>query len=152
MGRSAISQATEIAGVETVYPLRFKGEFAQPFPTIYWLHDRCLQKKLGEIERLNGVVRAEQWLIDDAARSEAYLSDHRFYAQTRWALLTPEHRNLVRQTASLRAVFDSGIAGIAKLNTVKCLHAQFAFHLVRREQGGTVIGRWIEQQAGFKSQ
>jgi len=61
-------------------------------------------------------------------------------------MLTDADRAIVEASPSLSRSFRGGIAGIANLDTVKCLHAHMAHHLARRDQGGTTLGRLIKDQ------
>ena len=42
----------------------------------------------------------------------------------------------------------TGIGGVANHRTVKCLHAQYAYHLAREE--GTTVGRLMEERFGIR--
>ncbi|MEM7626356.1 MAG: DUF501 domain-containing protein [Planctomycetota bacterium] len=135
-----------MSAYETVYPLRLTADDTPtPFPTIYWLTDPGLDHQLAELERQNFVGQFEQRLAKDAQLMAAYHADHAAYRDTRWAMLTAEDRATVEASPSLTRSFRSGIAGIANFDTVKCLHAQHAYHLARREAGGTTLGRLLDE-------
>ncbi len=42
----------------------------------------------------------------------------------------------------------TGIGGVANHASIKCLHAQFAFHLARSEVG-TTVGKILKKQYGI---
>ncbi len=150
--------------IEIIYPLRFpraashaapesaKGLVSspppRPFPTIYWLHDPALIRRLSELERLGHIRRLERRIAEDAELRAAYHADHEAYRSARWAMLTPEHRALVQGSPTVLKAFRGGIAGIANFDTIKCLHAQQAHHLATLAcgasgSGGTTLGRLI---------
>ncbi len=131
-----------------MYPLRSEAGRAVPFPTIYWLLDAALVRDLSELERLGGVGRLERAIAGDRALRAAYHADHGRYRQRRWAMLTDADRAAVEASPSLARAFRGGIAGIANFDAVKCLHAQYAYHLAEASRGGTVAGRWIDERRG----
>ncbi|MEO1237102.1 MAG: DUF501 domain-containing protein [Planctomycetota bacterium] len=132
-----------MAGYEPVYPLRFADDdTAQPFPTIYWLTDPDLDRRLANLERLGHIARLQQQLADDPALRAAIHADHAAYRDARWAMLTPEHRALVERSPSLLRTFRGGVAGTADFDHIKCLHAHYAHHLAT-DQPGTTLGRLI---------
>ncbi|MEM9916360.1 MAG: DUF501 domain-containing protein [Planctomycetota bacterium] len=134
---------------DLVYPLRHFPDRVEPFPTIYYLTDPDLLRAISELERQNFIGKFEQRLADDDALRAAYHTDHERYRDTRWAMLTDADRQVIEQSASLSRSFRGGIAGIANVNTVKCLHAHYAHHLATVESGGTVIGQMIDEQLGM---
>ncbi|MEM1110083.1 MAG: DUF501 domain-containing protein [Planctomycetota bacterium] len=132
---------------ETVYPLRRTDNGTpQPFPTIYWLSDPSLDHQLAELERLGYIGRFEQHLADDAELLAAYHADHVRYRDSRWSMLTDADRTTVESSPSLLRSFRGGIAGIANFDTVKCLQAQYAYHLAAADRGGSVVGHLIDEQ------
>ena len=135
--------------IDTVYPLRHFPDRVEPFPTIYYLTDPALVHAMSELERQQFIGRFERRLADDAELRAAYHADHERYRDTRWAMLTENDRQLIEQSASLSRSFRGGIAGIANLDTVKCLHAHYAHHLATAEAGGTTVGQMIDEQLGM---
>lgn len=132
---------------ETVYPLRHFPGHAEPFPTIYYLIDPALVHAISNLERQNHIGKFEQHLANDAELMASYRADHAAYRDTRWAMLTDEDRAVVEASPSLSRSFRGGIAGIANFDTVKCLHAQYAYHLAQHDTapGGTTLGRLIDE-------
>lgn len=129
---------------EVVYPIKTVGDRREPFPTIYWLLDRAISVRLSELERYGHVGLIEQQLAADPQLMQRYHDDHVWYRQQRWSMLTTDDRAWIEASPSWRRSFDAGIAGIAKLETVKCLHAQWAYHLAAADRGGTTVGQLIE--------
>ena len=132
--------------IDTVYPLRHVRGCAQPFPTIYWLRDPAIDRALAELERKGAIGRFEDQLAGAPALLARYHLDHARYRDARWAMLSDVDRAIVEGSPSLTRAFETGIAGIADFNHIKCLHAQYAFHLARQHQGGTTVGQLIDAQ------
>jgi hypothetical protein len=132
--------------INTVYPLRYQGpdNTPTPFPTIYWLADADLDRRLADLERLGHIRRIEQRLAEEDALRQAVHADHDAYRAARWARLTPEDRRVVEASASLSRAFRGGVGGTANPDTVKCLHAHYAHHLAAADRGGTTLGRLID--------
>ena len=135
-----------MSAFDVVYPLRYSEDgTAQPFPTIYYLTDAKLLHAMSELERHQHIRKLEQTLAANSALMAAYHAEHAAYRDTRWAMLTGEDRQTVEASPSLSRSFRGGIAGIADFDTVKCLHAQYAYHLAKQEEGGTTLGRLIDE-------
>ena len=130
--------------VETVYPLRHTPAGPTPFPTIYWLTNPVLVREMAELERRGGVRQLEAAIQEAPALRAAYHADQDRYRAARWTILTDADRRIVDASPSLTRAFRGGIAGIANPDAVKCLHAQYAFHLAEAARGGTAAGRWID--------
>ncbi|MGB0767218.1 MAG: DUF501 domain-containing protein, partial [Phycisphaeraceae bacterium] len=116
-----------------------------PFPTLYWLVDPAISAKIAEIERQGGVREIEEALRADGERLEQHRADNVLYAMSRWAVLNPEEKEIANKLALKPVLEDSGIGGVANHDAIKCLHAQYAFHLARHE-AGTTVGRLIRQR------
>ncbi|MEM6853160.1 MAG: DUF501 domain-containing protein [Planctomycetota bacterium] len=144
-----MSDDVSLEQYDLVYPLRHFPDRVEPFPTIYYLTDPDLLRAISELERQNFIGKFEQRLADDDALHAAYHADHEQYRDTRWAMLTDADRAIVEASPSLSRSFRGGIAGIANLDTVKCLHAHYAHHLATAESGGTTVGQMIDQQLGM---
>lgn len=130
-------------------PLLPHTETWQPFPTLYWLVDPDLNSKIANIERKGGVVEIEQAIADDNALQAAHRADNVFYAMARWAVLNEKEKQAARDLGMQDMLEHSGVGGVANHNAVKCLHAQYAFHLARRDKGSTV-GRLMEKRFGIR--
>ena len=129
-------------------PLVPCGETWQPFPTLYWLVDPGLSAVISEIERKGGVRTIEQALAEDAALLQAHRQDNAFYAMARWAVLNDKEKHAAHSLGMQQALKDTGIGGVANHDAVKCLHAQYAFHLARNETG-TTVGKLMERRFGL---
>lgn len=129
-------------------PLIPHEESWKPFPTLYWLVDPDLNAQISEIERKGGVRAIEQALADDTALQVAHREDNVFYAMARWAVLNDKEKKAASELGMQPMIENTGIGGVANHNAIKCLHAQYAFHLARYEKG-TAAGKLMHQQFGL---
>jgi hypothetical protein len=127
------------------HPLQRKGQTRQPFPTLYWLIDPALHSRIAEIERKGGVQAIEHALAEDEALLQAHREDNRAYAAARWALLCDADRQAAERLGAAVVLQQSGIGGVANHESVKCLHAQYAYHLAKHDKGSTV-GNLMQQR------
>lgn len=134
--------------VITNAPLIREAERWLPFPTLYWLVDPVLSTAVAEAERKGGVRAIERALQEDDALMAKHLEDNRRYAAERWALLSDAEKTLAEEHGLVGVLRDSGIGGVANHKTVKCLHAQAAYHLAR-QGGGSAVGRMMADQLGM---
>ncbi|MCS7198186.1 MAG: DUF501 domain-containing protein [Candidatus Bipolaricaulota bacterium] len=125
-----------------VAPLLIEDDRIEPFPTLFWLTCPILREQLARLEERGVIAQVEAELARDATLQARYIEDHRRYAAERFALLAPHERELLQERGWLEALRDRGIAGIADLRTVKCLHAHYAHHLARK----STIGRWLDKR------
>lgn len=100
-----------------------------PMPTLYWLCDPDLNRRVSRLEADGGVRRAER----EISRHEIE-SAHRRYATLRDSLI---------EDPTCRPRPSGGVAGTR--TGVKCLHAHFAWHLAG---GDDPVGRWVQVQLG----
>lgn len=131
--------------VITNLPLIVGPSSPMPFPTLYWLVDPFLTKRIADIERQGGIREIESALQDDAELLQSHLEDNRLYAKTRWAVLTEDEKQQAQQLGLVDVLKASGIGGVADHDQIKCLQAQYAFHLARYE-AGTTVGRLMHQR------
>jgi hypothetical protein len=129
-------------------PLIPKDNTWQPFPTLYWLIDPTLSTRIAEVERKGGVRAIEAVLAQDPVLRQAHREDNTFYAMARWAVLNDKEKQAATGLGMRPMLEDTGVAGIANHDAVKCLHAQYAFHLARHE-AGTTVGRLMEERFGI---
>lgn len=125
------------------HPLVAHAETLQPFPTLYWLIDPDLNAAISNIERKGGVRDIQQAIADDPTLQAAHREDNRLYAKTRWALLSDTEQQTAKDLDLTPILKHAGIGGVAKHDTVKCLHTQYAFHLARHDTG-TTAGRLMQ--------
>lgn len=125
-------------------PLTPHGETWQPFPTLYWLVDPDLNNALSDIERKGGVREIERAIANDPSLAENHRADNACYAASRWAVLNAHERQAANELGMSDALKLAGIGGVANHNAIKCLHAQYAFHLARHNKG-TTAGHLVHQ-------
>ena len=129
-------------------PLLPKGDSWQPFPTLYWLIDPEHNARIAEIERKGGVRAMEAAVSQDPTLAQSHRADNTFYAMARWAVLNDEEKKAAGDLGMRPMLEDTGIGGVANHEAVKCLHAQYAFHLARNE-AGTTVGKLMQQTFGI---
>jgi len=129
-------------------PLIQQGEKWLPFPTLYWLVDPSLNAKIADIERTGGVGEIERALMASQDLMQAHRADNVFYAMARWAVLNDREKQAANDLGLHPILEASGIGGVANHDAVKCLHAQYAFHLARHEVG-TTVGKLMHQRYGL---
>lgn len=98
-----------------------------PMPTLYYLVDPDLLRRIGRLEAAGGVRSAES-----DVGLEAIAETHRRYETERDASIDPS-------TTGPRP--SGGVGGTRR--GVKCLHAHYAYHLAG---GDDPVGRWVEQR------
>jgi hypothetical protein len=100
-----------------------------PMPTLYWLVDPELVRRVSALEAEGG-VRAAERDVDSTAIEAA----HAAYAAERDDDIPPDHDG----------PRPSGGVGGTRTG-IKCLHAHYAWHLAG---GDDPVGRWIAEQLG----
>lgn len=128
-----------------VAPLLRNADAVEPFPTLFWLTCPILIEQLSRLEEQGLIDQLEAELSRDQQLRQEYEEDHRRYAQERDSLLSEDDRQTLAKLGWLNDLQSRGIAGIADRSKIKCLHAQYGFHLAR----GSVIGRWLEERFQF---
>jgi len=121
--------------------------FNQPFPTLYWLSSKAIDKALAKIESQGVVKELEQRIKDDAALREAHHNSHRDYIARRWAAMSDEHKAIIEEKDFKPLFEELGIGGIKNWDQVRCLHMQYAHHLA----GDNVIGRILDEEYDIRS-
>ncbi len=125
------------------HPLRIREGHPLPFPTIYWLDCKFVQRAISGLEHQGVITRLQDRIRDDATIREGVLRDHAEYVTEREAMLLPSERELIERHGLLNEFRSRGIGGIRSLTSIKCLHLHYAHHLVR----GSTIGRMIDELA-----
>lgn len=146
--RGMMAVAAESAdGVPLVLQMRSVVD-GKPFPTLYWLCSSTLHKAIARLETAGVVKALEQWLQQDAAFQEAYRLNQQDYVERRLQLMLEEDAAYLRQRGLWESFNRQGIGGIARWDRVRCLHMQYAHHLVE----GNVIGAWLDQHYQLNQQ
>lgn len=121
--------------------------FEQPFPTLYWLSSKAIDKAIAKIESLGVVKELEQRIREDSELREAHHNAHRDYIRRRWESMSNQHKDIIEKKG-FKPLFDTlGIGGIANWDQVRCLHMQYAHHLV----GDNAIGRILDQEYNLRA-
>lgn len=129
-------------------PLQREADRWVPFPTLYWLIDPSMSQRIAEVERKGGIAEIEKALQADPELLHAHRMDNAFYARARWAVLNKEELQAAEREGFVDVLRDSGIGGVANHDAIKCLHAQYAFHIARHEVG-TTVGKLMCQHFGL---
>jgi hypothetical protein len=98
-----------------------------PMPTRYWLCDRDLNRRIGRLEAVGGVRRAEADVDADELAAA-----HDRYRRERDAALPPDWTGPTPY---------GGVGGTRR--GVKCLHTHYAWYLAG---GDDPVGRWVHDQ------
>ena len=107
-------------------------EDGTPMPTRYWLVDKKLNRRIGQLEATGGVRHAEE-----AVDASVLAAAHATYAAERDALI-PESWMGPRPFG--------GVGGTRR--GVKCLHTHYAWFLVGGEDP---VGAWVAEQLELDS-
>jgi len=114
----------------------------KPFPTLYWLCSKDLSKAIGSIETQGWVKEVEQKIATDEQLRSQYLVNQQQYVDKRLQQMTVEDRAIIEQRGFSDMFQRYGIGGISQWDKVRCLHMQYAHHLV----DGNIIGELLDQQ------
>ena len=136
---------SESASVPTVLKMRAWLD-AKPFPTLYWLCSKDLHKAINQIETAGYVKLLEQTLELDDELMQMHLQDQRRYQRLRLESMHDLDRAQLQKVGLLDTFEQTGIGGIKDLHKVRCLHMQYAYHLATLDQGGSMIGRRLDNE------
>lgn len=131
------------------HPIRKIGARYEPFPTLYWLVEPKLAAEISNIERLGGVGEIDSMLRADETRMRSHLRDNKQYAQARWGMINAKEVRVAKEIGFMDVLENTGIGGVANHASVKCLHAQYAYHLAKYDTG-TTVGRLMEERYGIR--
>lgn len=142
-GIASIAIATP-KGVPVVIQMRSFFENA-PFPTLYWLSSLDLCRAISRIEASGWIKMLEVELQLDADLKSTYLQQQQDYVDLRWNLMhSADKQHILEQ--GFETLFNTvGIGGIAHWEKVRCLHMQYAHHLV----ADNVIGQRMDSEFGL---
>jgi len=121
--------------------------FEQPFPTLYWLSSKALDKALAKIESQGVVKELEQRIKEDETLREEHHAAHQDYIARRWAVMREDHKVIIEEKG-FKPLFDKlGIGGIANWDQIRCLHTQYAHHLV----SPNAVGRILDEEYDIRA-
>lgn len=109
----------------------------KPFPTLYWLSSRDLSREISRVEMTGWIKRFEEELADDKVLRDTYMAQQKYYMESRWTLMDPSDRARIEELGFSQMFSEVGIGGIAQWDKVRCLHMNYAYHLVRPNAVGT---------------
>lgn len=136
--------ALSATGIPLVLQIRSLVE-DKPFPTLYWLSSKTLNKAIGQIEGRGWVKEIEERMSTDNALREAFLANQQSYADSRWQKMHPDDKKRIEELGFSHLFKQYGIGGITDWQQVRCLHMQYAHHLAE----GNVIGELMDQEFGL---
>ncbi|TBR44874.1 DUF501 domain-containing protein [Marinomonas agarivorans] len=113
--------------------------FEQPFPTLYWLSSKAIDKALAKIESLGVVKELEKRLQSDSELRNTYHQAHKDYIAARWKYMRPEHKSIIEEKGFTPLFNQLGIGGIKNWDQIRCLHMQYAHHLANKNPIGTIL-------------
>lgn len=119
----------------------------KPFPTLYWLSSKDIYQAIAEIETAGTVKLLEQELQDDEVLRAEHLADQQRYVDLRWATVTAAQKERIELLGFTPLYSQYGIGGISQWDKIRCLHMQYAYHLVH----GTAIGKILDERFGLAS-
>jgi hypothetical protein len=114
----------------------------KPFPTLYWLCGKDLSKAIGTIETQGWVKSIEKRLETEEPLREAFLANQVAYSEKRQREMTEEDAQKIEKIGLTEVFSKYGIGGILQWDKVRCLHMQYAQHLV----DGNVIGQLLDEE------
>ncbi len=114
----------------------------KPFPTLYWLCGKDLSKAIGTIETQGWVKSIEQRLATEEPLREAFLANQVAYSEKRQREMTEQDALKIAQIGLTDVFSKYGIGGILQWDKVRCLHMQYAHHLV----DGNIIGELLDEE------
>ena len=107
--------------------------------------DAALATRLAALEERGWVGRLERRLANaDAATQSRADAAHAAAGTNRWAALTEEDRALA-DARGWATPLRAGVAGIRSSRAIKCLHAQYGYHLGVSEGSRSPVGDWIAE-------
>lgn len=113
--------------------------FNQPFPTLYWLSSKAIDKALAKVESLGVVKELEKRLQEDPKLKTAYHQAHKDYIAERWQCMQPEHKAIIEEKGFTDLFNELGIGGIKNWDQIRCLHMQYAHHLAAKNPIGAIL-------------
>src|SRR5690606_37756687 len=112
----------------------------RPFPTVYWLVDPVLSATLARLEMNGWIERLQTAVNNTPALHTLIIEDQARYVQKRVEMLTTEEVAWLSEHPEIdRRLRTVGIAGMREKLAVKCLHAQYAWHLISPTTVGGLI-------------
>ncbi|TVQ67689.1 MAG: DUF501 domain-containing protein [Oceanospirillales bacterium] len=142
-GIAAIAHATD-EGVPVVLQMRSLVA-NKPFPTLYWLCSQDLDKAIARIESTGWIKALEAELLEDEALRQQYHQQQADYVARRWELMSADDKQKIEAQGFTELFNTLGIGGISQWDKVRCLHMQYAHHLV----ADNLVGKRLDEEFGL---
>ncbi|WP_412473658.1 DUF501 domain-containing protein [Halobacteriovorax sp. YZS-1-1] len=113
-----------------------------PFPTIYWLVDPIVYKKISHLEGQGFTKELQNKINNSEELQEKVKSIHESYRDERIELF--KELNLELPENMMPMITENGIGGLRDFHHLRCLHMFYAYHLVRPH----IIGDMIDEKLG----
>ncbi|MGI6566051.1 MAG: DUF501 domain-containing protein [Firmicutes bacterium] len=113
--------------VITSYPIRWRPDGPEIFPTLYWLTCPALRRHVGALETESWIERLQEMLDCGGQLAERWQAAHREYANKRLQLVPGDElaELSLYYPAQAEALRETGIGGI-RGRGIKCLHTHLA--------------------------
>jgi len=123
-----------------------KEEGLKPFPTTMWITCPKLHTRISKLEDQGWIIKLSEKLLheDNKEYLQMMHDTHQKYAQFRWSLLSPEDKAFVESKGWTYKLKDVGVSGMAKYNSIKCLHGHYAHYKCKPEHNN-IVGKWVEE-------
>lgn len=110
-----------------------------PFPTIYWLVDPVVYKKISHLEG-QGLTKELQSMINENEELQAKVKAiHESYRDERIELFNELKLELPENMMPM--ITENGIGGLRDFHHLRCLHMFYAYHLVKPH----IIGKMTDR-------
>jgi exopolyphosphatase/guanosine-5'-triphosphate,3'-diphosphate pyrophosphatase len=109
-------------------------EDGEPFPTIFWLTCPQFIQEISQMESTGLIKDIDSMLGEESAFRDRLMDAHKDYAEIRNSLFLQGPKSSER---ARKAFEGTGIGGVRRLDTAKCLHLHFAHYLAGK---GNPIG------------
>ncbi len=114
----------------------------EPFPTLYWLSDPKWDKKIATLEAGGAVKKMRAWITEDESRASEYKKLQVLYRDQRRSFIKLDEMKKL-PIGGRKRIWETGIGGMEDWSLVRCLHMQYAFHLIHPNFVGKKIEEWL---------
>lgn len=115
----------------------------KPFPTIFWLVDPLLQKKIDQLEATGLINKIEEEVLRNPELADNLKNDHLNYIAIRESFMSEEEKAFLKEKNYFSRLASRGIGGISDFSKVRCLHMHYAFHLVKPTTIGKILEKYL---------
>ena len=111
----------------------------KPFPTLFWLINKDLKKRLDRLEASGLIQELEDKIEHNPKMQEQLKEDNTRYISLRNEYMSNETKDKLKELNYYEHLQKIGIGGISNFSKVRCLHMQYAFHLVSKNMIGSIL-------------